>query len=108
MPVSFIRHARAKVLDDGQPLADRAVVKALGRAHKWRSWLERGEADSWETIAAMAEVSPVYVRQLLPLAFLAPELTRRLLDGRWRPRGGLRGLLRKAIPLDWESQRAEL
>lgn len=108
VPVSFIRHARAKVLDDGQPLADPAVVKALGRAHKWRSWLERGEANSWETIAVRAGVSPVYVRQLLPLAFLAPDLTRRLLDGRWRPRGGLRALLRKTIPLHWERQRAEL
>ncbi|MCA0302414.1 MAG: recombinase family protein [Proteobacteria bacterium] len=108
VPVCFIRHARAKVLDDGQPLAAPAVVKALGRAHKWRSWLERGEVNSWETIAVRAGVSPVYVRQLLPLAFLAPDLTRRLLDGRWRPRGGLRALLRKTIPLHWERQRAEL
>lgn len=108
IPVSLVRHARAKILDDGQPLADPAVVNAVGRAHQWRSWLERGEASSWETIAAKAGVSPVYVRQLLPLAFLAPDLTRRLLDGRWRPRGGLRALLRKTIPLDWERQRVEL
>lgn len=104
---SLIRRARAKVLDDGQPAPDPAVVKALGRAHRWRSWLERGYATSWEAIAVKAEVSPVYVRQLLPLAFLAPDLTCRLLDGRWRPRGGLRALLRATIPLDWEQQAAK-
>jgi hypothetical protein len=84
------------------------VLKALGRAYLWRGWLESGEANSYDAIARKARVTSVYVRQLLPLAFLAPDLTRQLLDGWRRPKDGLRSLLRTTLTYDWERQRADL
>jgi len=80
------------------------VLKALGRAHEWRTWLEQGEALSYQELASKAGVSPGYVQKVLPLAFLAPGLTRELLDGRRRLNGGLMARLNRGIPTDWDLQ----
>jgi hypothetical protein len=44
------------------------------------------------------------VQTILPLAFLAPSLTRELLDGRRQLRGPLMIRLRRGIPTDWHQQ----
>ncbi len=76
----------------------------MGRAHEWREWIERGEAMSYRAIANKAGVASGYVQTILPLAFLAPGLTRELLDGRRQVRGALMGWLRRGIPADWNQQ----
>jgi hypothetical protein len=53
-------------------------------------------------LALKAAVDTGYVQTVLPLAFLDPQLTRELLDGRRQ----ILELLRRGIPLDWEQQRA--
>jgi hypothetical protein len=95
---------RAAVLDDGRGEPDPVVLRALARAHEWRRWLEKGEARSTQEIAAKAGVTPGHVQRMLPLAFLAPRLTRELLEGRRRLSGGLMARLRRGIPLDWDQQ----
>jgi hypothetical protein len=91
---------RAAVLDDGRGEPDPVVLRALARAHEWRCWLEKGKASSTQEIAAKAGVTPGHVQNMLPLAFLAPRLTRELLDGRRRLSGGLMARLRRGIPLE--------
>jgi site-specific DNA recombinase len=95
---------RAAVLEDGRGEPDPVVLRALARAHEWRRWLEKGEARSTREIAAKAGVTAGHVQKMLPLAFLAPRLTRELLDGRRRLSGGLMARLRRGIPLDWDQQ----
>jgi site-specific DNA recombinase len=95
---------RAVVLDEGRAEPNPVLLKALARAHQWRGWLEVGEARSSQQIAAKAKVTPGYVQKVLPLAFLAPRLTRDFLDGRRRLTGGLMAQLRRGIPLDWDRQ----
>jgi DNA invertase Pin-like site-specific DNA recombinase len=95
---------RARILDDGSAGPDPALVRALSRAHEWRGWMERGEAKSYRAIAAKAGVTSGYVQTILPLAFLAPSLTRELLDGRRQLRGALMIRLRRGIPADWHQQ----
>ncbi len=95
---------RARILDDGAAGLDPALVKALGRAHEWREWMERGEAMSYRAIAKKAGVASGYVQTVLPLAFLAPGLTRELLDGRRQVQGALMAWLRRGIPADWGQQ----
>jgi hypothetical protein len=95
---------RARILDDGSAGPDPALVRALSRAHEWRGWMERGEAESYRAIAAKAGVTSSYVQTILPLAFLAPSLTRELLDGRRLLRGALMIRLRRGIPADWGQQ----
>jgi hypothetical protein len=56
-------------------------------------------------LALKAAVDTGYVQTVLPLAFLDPQLTRELLDGRRQIHGGLMELLRRGIPLDWQQQR---
>lgn len=80
---------RAQILDDGSIGPHPVLMKALGRAHEWRGWMERGEAMSYRAIAKKAGVTSSYVQTILPLAFLAPSLTRELLDGRRQLRGQL-------------------
>ncbi len=106
VPAKLARRSGAKVLDDGIPAPDQAVVRALARAHEWRSWLEEGQAHSYRDIASKAAVNPGYVQAVLPLAFLEPRLTRELLDGRRQINGGLMELLRRGIPIEWQQQRA--
>lgn len=95
---------RAKILDDGSAGPDLVLVKALGRAHEWREWIVEGEATSFRAIARKAGVTSSYVQIILPLAFLAPGLTRELLDGRRQVRGGLMDWLRRGIPAGWGQQ----
>ncbi|MCA0245707.1 MAG: recombinase family protein [Proteobacteria bacterium] len=104
VPVSLARRARAKILDDGKSAPDPVLLQALARAHLWRRWLERGDVTSYEAIAQRAGMTQAYVRKLLPLAFLAPDLTRQLLDGRRRLKGTLKMLLSKPLPFEWEAQ----
>ena len=89
---------RARILDDGSAGPDLALVRALGRAHEWREWIERGKAMSYRAIAQKAGVASGYVQTILPLAFMAPGLTRELLDGRRQVRGGLMAWLRRGMP----------
>ena len=95
---------RARILDDGSAGPNPALVRALGRAHEWREWIEGGDAMSYSAIAKKAGVTSSYVQTILPLAFLAPSLTRELLDGRRQVRGGLMAWLRRGIPGDWGQQ----
>jgi len=95
---------RAVVLDDGRTAPDPVLLKALCRAHEWRTWLVQGEALSYQELASKAGVTSGYVQKVLPLAFLAPGLTRELLDGRRRLHGGLMARLNRGIPADWDQQ----
>ena len=95
---------RARILDDGSAGPNPALMRALGRAHEWRGWMEQGEAMSYRAIAKKAGVTPSYVQTILPLAFLAPGLTRELLDGRRQLHGRLMVRMRRGIPADWAQQ----
>ena len=95
---------RARILDDGSAGPNPALMRALGRAHEWRGWMEQGEAMSYRAIAKRAGVTPSHVQTILPLAFLAPGLTRELLDGRRQLHGQLMLRMRRGIPADWAQQ----
>lgn len=92
-----------------QPQAqlDKALIKALARAATWYNDLVAGKASSIREIADQENVSERYVAQLLPLAFLRPELVEASLDGT----GSLaitNGEIAKgiALPISWDAQGA--
>ena len=82
-------------------------MKALARAHDWNQRLIRAEARSIRQLAEDASVTEGYVRQLLPLAGLAPELAEAILDGSAPSTLTLDTLMRD-LPLDWAEQRRKL
>ena len=84
-----------------------SLLKALARAHDWNQRLIHGEAPSIRQLADEAGVTEGYVRHLLPLASLAPDLVEAILDGS-APSTLTLDTLMHDWPLDWAAQRATL
>jgi site-specific DNA recombinase len=75
-------------LDGSPPGAgriDRALVRAIARANRWRELLEAGEARTAYDLARHEGCRVSYVQRHLPLAFLAPSLVEAILDGKQPP-----------------------
>jgi DNA invertase Pin-like site-specific DNA recombinase len=91
----------------GKP--DPKLTKLLVRAHRLKEKL-RGKPGARITNLAMTEkLSPSYVAMLLRLTFLAPDITRAILEGR-HPGGFTAQQLvtHAALPLAWPDQREAL
>ena len=95
---------------DGQdltarPRVDEALVKALARAHRWCRLLASGQVASVSDLATEAGCTKAYIRQILRLAFLAPDLVDAILRGEQPRRLTLATMLETDIPLAWNEQR---
>lgn len=84
-----------------EPSVDRALVRAIVQARRWQTMLASGEAASIQDIATRERICPIYTGELLPLAFLAPDLVEAILDGRQPARLSLIGLIEATIPAHW-------
>jgi DNA invertase Pin-like site-specific DNA recombinase len=110
-PVSFRRRgveAKVIVLDEQQTSAqpDVNLVKVLARAQGWFGRIARGEASGLSDIARAERLSRTYVTSFVYLAFLAPNITEAILEGR-QPTGlTAKRLISSApkIPLLWADQ----
>ena len=91
------------------PRQDPALIKAIVRAHHWYGHLLRGEAEGTTSIAREEGVANSYVTRVVRLAFLAPDITQAILDGRQPAHLSAERLVNdRAIPLEWSGQRAAL
>jgi hypothetical protein len=88
-------------------VVDNAIVKALGRAHRWKAMLESGEYESMTELAKAEKINLSYLCRVLRLTLLAPAIAEALLDGKHTCRLQLLDLLRP-IPLIWAEQRDKL
>ena len=84
--------------------ADPALVKALGRAFRWRKMLETGRYASVSDIARAEKIDRTYVGDILRLTLLAPNFVETILDGRQPDDVTLPGLM-KGFPVEWVQQR---
>jgi hypothetical protein len=87
VPVRFRRRGvEAKLIVRDRQQADSGpdanLVKALARAHEWFGRFVRGEASGLGDIARAERVDRTYVTRMLCLAFLAPAVTKAILEGR--------------------------
>jgi hypothetical protein len=113
VPMAWRRRGGRKVIvappgcDDwaSPPKIDRALVKALARAHRWRRLLEEGRFGTLAELADAERISRSYVCRILRLTLLAPDIVERILDG--RPTAGLARSL-QPFPVEWERQRRTL
>jgi len=83
---------------------DNTLVKALGRAFRWKRLLESGE---FATIAELAEsegIAPSYMTRVLRLTLLAPDIVEAILDGKQGSEVTLARVL-EAFPVEWSEQR---
>ncbi len=88
---------------------DIALVKVLGRAHDWFTRLATGKAQSAADIARDEGLTKSYISRVVRLAFLAPDITEAILNGRQPPDLNAERLVRcSRLPLAWDDQRRVL
>jgi hypothetical protein len=96
--------AAAKPGSSGKP--DPKLIKLLVRAHRVKDKLRADPGTRIADLAMAEKVSPSYVALLLRLTFLAPDITRAILEG--REPGGFtiqKLVAHAALPLAWAAQR---
>jgi len=87
------------------PRADLALLKAVARAHQWSDDLLAGRAQSVAEIAERKGAGARYVRRLLRLAFLAPQIVDAIAAGRQPPELTAEALAERIeLPLLWTAQ----
>ena len=86
---------------------DSAILKALGRAYRWKVLLETGTFASINDLASAEKINHSYLRRLLRLTLLSPETTEMILDGRL-PRSILLEELLQPFGMEWTGQRERL
>jgi len=82
---------------------DDTVLKALGRAYRWKRMLESGEFSSIGDLAAAEKINHSFVRRILRLTLLAPEITEAILNGEL-PKGRQLEHLLKSFSDVWGEQ----
>jgi site-specific DNA recombinase len=112
-PITEIRiawNSREGAIAVSQPVPgsgefDQKLIQALIRARCWAAALVNNDFVSVEQLAATVKLHPKVVRQNLRLAFLSPDITSAILEGR-QPSGLSLTKIPKLLPLPWtEHQR---
>lgn len=85
--------------------SDSTLVKALGRAFRWRRMLGSGEFATIAELAKRERIAHSYMTRVLRLTLLAPDIVEEILDGKQGPEVTLPRLL-EPFPADWAVQRA--
>ena len=88
---------------------DRALLKAVARAHCWLEDFVSGRVPSMTAIAAREGVSTRYVSRLIRLGLLAPEIVGAIADGVQAPELTTQALLtrERELALSWQARKKE-
>jgi hypothetical protein len=85
---------------------DPALIKAIARAHRFNEQLVNGKVAKFGDLARGEELHRSYVSQLLRLAYLAPDITTAILEGRQPEDLSTTKLIEHPdLPLSWRGQR---
>ena len=80
--------------------ADPALLKALGRAFRWKRLLDDGTYASVSDIARAEKLDRTYVGDVLRLTLLAPEIVEAIVAGR-QAEGVALAAMMKGVPERW-------
>ena len=83
---------------------DPALIKAIARGRAWFEELSTGRARSLQELAKRDGISRRYIRCLVGLAFLSPQLIEAILLGRQPVALTATRLSELHLPLDWTEQ----
>ncbi len=103
-----------KMLIDGESFSGRdgpdpGLAKLIVRAHALKEKLISGGGASLREIAKRERVESSYFTRIVRLTFLAPDITKAILDGRQPPElTASRLMCDTRFPLDWKEQRKAL
>ena len=88
---------------------DGRLIKLLIRASRFNAALAGSDGVPFAALANQEGVSPSYFTRLVRLSYLAPHITRTILDGRQPPALTADKLLAHSrLPLAWHEQRTVL
>jgi site-specific DNA recombinase len=87
---------------------DPVLVKAIARGRAWFEELATGRARSLQELAKRDGISRRYIRRLVNLAFLSPQLVEAILQSRQPAALTATRLTEIDLPLDWTEQRTLL
>jgi DNA invertase Pin-like site-specific DNA recombinase len=91
------------------PRIDITLIKAMARAHTWTRQLITHEQPTIASIAKAEGFTKGYVRRVLRLGLLAPDIVEAILDGRQPVDLTAEKLMLHAeVPRSWQRQRSEL
>jgi site-specific DNA recombinase len=120
VPLSHPMHLRRAgkevrmVIDHTDPFAppakpDRALIRLVVRAHRFHDMLVKRKSARFGDLAKSEKLHRSYFSELLRLAYLAPDITTAILDGR-QPTGLTATTLieRADLPMSWREQRRTL
>ena len=80
------------------------LAVAVARAHRWKDLLAKGVFATMNELADRLELDRAYIRRLMNLTLLAPDLVEAILRGD-EPSGLSLTTLVETIPVGWEEQR---
>jgi ParB-like chromosome segregation protein Spo0J len=83
---------------------DPALIKAIARGRAWFEELAIGHARSLQELAKRDGISRRYIRRLVGLAFLSPQLVEAILQGQQSVELTATRLTELDLPLDWIEQ----
>ena len=89
------------------PSPQQAMLKALGRAHRWLKMLESGQVASMKELAEQEKIDSSYMSRILRLTLLAPDIIRAILNGQ-QPESLTLADLMEPLPMLWSEQRERL
>ncbi len=81
-----------------------SLVRAVARAHDWIDRILSGEVPNQRALAIQTGFDKRYISRIIPLAFLAPDITEAILDGKQHPNLSLEKCVNE-IPFEWSQQR---
>ena len=112
VPVALKQRAGRSWLENAAPGAprrrpDRTLIAGLRRAHAElaRAGIHPAGRTSWRDANG---INDSYLRSLVPLALLAPDIQAAIMDGRQPVGLTLQSLRNREIPLSWADQREQL
>src|SRR3984893_4315082 len=95
----------AVAIQNDRSRCDPTLIKAIARGRAWFEELAAGRARSLRELAERDGITRRYVRRLVDLAFLSPELVEAILQGRQPVELTATRLTELDLPLDWADQR---
>jgi site-specific DNA recombinase len=114
-PVAFRRRGvemrlvlPAVAIPNDRSRCDATLIKAIARGRAWFEELAAGRARSLRELAERDGITRRYVRRLVDLAFLSPELVEVILQGRQPVELTTTRLTELDLPLDWTDQHSLL
>ena len=84
-----------------RPRSDNTLIKALGRAFRWKRMMESGQFATTAELAEREGIAVTYMTRVLRLDLLAPNIVEAILDGQQGPDVTLARLL-EPFPALWQ------